>query len=1028
MKQPRDLTKIPNYQNIYKGAEHYEYSENNQMVEKSDRWFTLFIKNQKETQLNSEEFKEFMELSNELAWEDLGEDEYFKKGGRTKAQTPAPKKDQVKGSAKNKKGSSKDIKSAKSIKLADKTIKAIKNKIDEHNEKHPKKKINLASAKAVVRRGMGAYSSSYRPTIKGGKPNSRVAWGLARLNAFIYKIVKGKSKSGKYSQDNDLIKELGYKVQKFDGGGEADKIDYEAQQYIDILDTLYSNNSEKERIKKYADILLNQYGIKYQPESVRYADENQILDKYIGETNVITNKGLELNIQIYDNGLQRSLGIYAYHKGINVGSAGFGIDLKKGSLRIGGATVSKEYQRKGVYRAIIDLLVEIAKENNLKFISGGRSDMAQAFWKNYDPKENLQFAGGGSAETKYQFRDIGGGIVYYKKENGGLWEFIKKDEFDKNANQFNIELFKIEEMKNVIVNINMYWGEIDARVDNIEIQAPKSSFDFNEWAEENDFEYEMWGDNELVDTSWGFEYIVPFDEYRDYLWNEKNKSYDNGGQIYGTSYSEEGFNLMQKDLEEILKKYGFNFFVKNPKAKQVEYIVQGTDIHTSITIYRNYDANFGRFYVYLYSEKLKPKSTFTQTIKDKNNLDVLLKKVAELSNVMTPEQENLKNQIDNLKHKLEDILYMYGDSDSEMEEAMNTSRFKDLERKIETLELEYNKKFAEGGQTPAQQEKIAKVMGEYKRGELNTSYGTKVTDDKQAIAIALSEADNYEGGGQIKVGKRYGDWSVTQYEPITYDDLGSANGGTLKLVNQETFDVIIINNNKALRGSKWFTNSIKGFGITDKSLNVVIDKSINAFKPTYAEGGLMGLKNKIDSANPFPDYTKNERDMIMENYTQIPTKEAGGVIEGQLHSECNDDSGCGEKFDVGGIGNVIEAERDEAVIVSSAFQDTNRYKLKGTPSQIASALNVMGGGKNFDRGATIDFNGKIINTDKIKKETNDTDVKDDIESGSVIINRRSMYDNTIYEVQGTPKQIASAINSVNGYGVVIEDGATIKEA
>ena len=68
MKQPRDLTKIPNYQNIYKGAEHYEYSENNQMVEKSDRWFTLFIKNQKETQLNSEEFKEFMELSNELAW------------------------------------------------------------------------------------------------------------------------------------------------------------------------------------------------------------------------------------------------------------------------------------------------------------------------------------------------------------------------------------------------------------------------------------------------------------------------------------------------------------------------------------------------------------------------------------------------------------------------------------------------------------------------------------------------------------------------------------------------------------------------------------------------------------------------------------------------------------------------------------------------------------------------------------------------------------------------------------------------
>ena len=76
-------------------------------------------------------------------------------------------------------------------------------------------------------------------------------------------------------------------------------------------------------------------------------------------------------------------------------------------------------------------------------------------------------------------------------------------------------------MKNVIVNINMYWSNIDARVDNIEIQAPENSFDFNEWVEENDFKYEIWGDDELIDTSWGFEYIIPFDEYRNYLCNEK---------------------------------------------------------------------------------------------------------------------------------------------------------------------------------------------------------------------------------------------------------------------------------------------------------------------------------------------------------------------------------------------------------------------------------------------------------------------------------------------------------------------------
>ena len=143
----------------------------------------------------------------------------YAKGGRTIAQTPAPKKDRIYGSDKNKPESSKDTKSAEKIEFNEKTLETIKNKVAEHNKKNPSKKVTLSSAKAVVRRGMGAYSSTHRPTISGGKPNSRVAWGLARLNAFLYKIVNGKSKSGKYSQDNDLIEELGYKVQKYSNGG-----------------------------------------------------------------------------------------------------------------------------------------------------------------------------------------------------------------------------------------------------------------------------------------------------------------------------------------------------------------------------------------------------------------------------------------------------------------------------------------------------------------------------------------------------------------------------------------------------------------------------------------------------------------------------------------------------------------------------------------------------------------------------------------------------------------------------------------
>ena len=142
---------------------------------------------------------------------------------RTIAQTPAPKKDRIAGSNLNKNNSSRNLSSANLIKFDTKTLNAIKNKVETHNEENPNKKINLASAKAVVRRGMGAYSQSHRPTISNGLPNSRVAWGLARLNAFTYKIVNGKSKSGKYSQDDDLIEELGYEVADYKNGGQMKK-------------------------------------------------------------------------------------------------------------------------------------------------------------------------------------------------------------------------------------------------------------------------------------------------------------------------------------------------------------------------------------------------------------------------------------------------------------------------------------------------------------------------------------------------------------------------------------------------------------------------------------------------------------------------------------------------------------------------------------------------------------------------------------------------------------------------------------
>jgi hypothetical protein len=46
------------------------------------------------------------------------------------------------------------------------------------------------------------------------------------------------------------------------------------------------------------------------------------------------------------------------------------------------------------------------------------------------------------------------------------------------------------------------------------------------------------------------------------------------------------------------------------------------------------------------------------------------------------------------------------------------------------------------------QEKVAKVMREYKAGKLNSSSGQKVASRDQAVAIAMSEAE------QMKKGKK----------------------------------------------------------------------------------------------------------------------------------------------------------------------------------------------------------------------------------------------------------------------------------
>jgi hypothetical protein len=125
------------------------------------------------------------------------------------SKTPAPKADRIKGSSKNPKGSASSTERANKINLSESIITTLENKRGEYNKKHPNNnKVALGTLKAVFRRGAGAYSTSHRPTITGGAPNSRSAWAFARVNKFLLK--KGGTKVKKaYVQDDDLMEEGG---------------------------------------------------------------------------------------------------------------------------------------------------------------------------------------------------------------------------------------------------------------------------------------------------------------------------------------------------------------------------------------------------------------------------------------------------------------------------------------------------------------------------------------------------------------------------------------------------------------------------------------------------------------------------------------------------------------------------------------------------------------------------------------------------------------------------------------------------
>ena len=113
--------------------------------------------------------------------------------GRTKAQTPAPPSDRIKGSRRNPKGSASTTRGGIEIDAA--TEKALRNKVDALKGK---RRVDIGTLKAVYRRGAGAFSTSHRPGM------TRNQWSMGRVNAFL-KLLKTGQRKKAYTTDLDLL-------------------------------------------------------------------------------------------------------------------------------------------------------------------------------------------------------------------------------------------------------------------------------------------------------------------------------------------------------------------------------------------------------------------------------------------------------------------------------------------------------------------------------------------------------------------------------------------------------------------------------------------------------------------------------------------------------------------------------------------------------------------------------------------------------------------------------------------------------
>lgn len=212
-----------------------------------------------------------------------------RRGPKSSAQTPAKPDEKKKGSDKNKPGSA--GKDGPSITFSEKVLTALKNKVKEHNEKYPSKKVTLSQLKKVYRRGSGAFSSSHRP----GK--TRGQWAMARVNTFLRMRSGKKVKKSYRAADQDIARGSFYEDEK-----------------CTVEDFIAAN------------IIIDQYDLDGNPDTDIFPEVEEGYEEYIDQETFAADKkkGKKLNKPFRTSGGPKKFSVYVKNDKGNVVKVNFG--------------------------------------------------------------------------------------------------------------------------------------------------------------------------------------------------------------------------------------------------------------------------------------------------------------------------------------------------------------------------------------------------------------------------------------------------------------------------------------------------------------------------------------------------------------------------------------------------------------------------------------------------------------------------------------------------------------------------------